>query len=215
MNFFGIPIKVDPSFLILTLLLARNRLSEPVSLVVWVVVVFVSIIVHELGHAFAGRRYGLQPQIQLYSMGGLTSWSSGRSITPPQSIAISLAGPFAGFLFGGLVYVVGRQLDATFDSLIWPTAYRDLLWVNIGWGIFNLLPVIPMDGGHVIGSLEEWIRKKPGNIAHIVSLITALGLGLWALSAGWLWGALMMGYFAFINGRALFQPSPQTLNIDR
>ncbi|HZS07066.1 MAG TPA: M50 family metallopeptidase [Blastocatellia bacterium] len=207
MKVFDIPVRVDPSFLLLGLILANSRLSEPALLVEWLVVVFISILVHEFGHALTGKAYGLTPQIQLYSMGGLTSWAEGRKVTPPQSIIISLAGPFAGFLFGGLVYLLGHQIPFAVDSLLWPTVYRDLLWVNIGWGIFNLLPVIPMDGGHVVGSLEEWIRKKPGKIAHVVSLITAIALGVWALTIGWWWAAILMGWFAFINGGALLPRS--------
>src|SRR5438552_41392 len=133
MKIFDIPIRVDPSFLLLGLILANSRLSEPALLVEWLVVVFVSILVHEFGHALTGRTFGLTPQIQLYSMGGLTSWSDGRNVTPPQSIAISLAGPGAGFLFGGVVYLLVTLVPDLLGDRLWRVAYRDLLWVNLGW----------------------------------------------------------------------------------
>ena len=97
MKIFGIPVKIDPSFLFVCALLAYSRLSHPAFLVEWLIVIFVSILIHELGHALMVRSFGLSPQIMLYSMGGLTSWREEKSISHAKHIAISLAGPFAGF----------------------------------------------------------------------------------------------------------------------
>src|SRR5215475_5480919 len=103
MKILGIPVKIDPSFLFICAVLAFNRISYPALLVEWLAVVFVSILVHELGHAVMVRSYGMSPQILLYSMGGLTSWSDEKGVSHAKHIAISLAGPFAGFFFYGLV----------------------------------------------------------------------------------------------------------------
>src|SRR5215510_1542783 len=105
MKIFGIPLKIDPSFLFICALLASSRLSQPIFLIEWLIVIFVSILVHELGHALVVRSFGLSPQILLYSMGGLTSWRDEKGISHAKRIAISLAGPFAGFLFGGIVFL--------------------------------------------------------------------------------------------------------------
>lgn len=206
MKIFGVPVKVELSFLFIVVLLASSRLSEPALLVAWVAVVFVSILVHEFGHALACRAFGLSPQIALHGMGGLTSWANNERVSPPRNIVISLAGPFAGFLFGGLVYLVGSLFPDVQDTRLGHTLLFDLLWVNWGWGIFNLLPVLPMDGGHVVNSLEEWVTKRPVTIiAPAFSFIVAAGLALLALSARWIFVALLMGWFAFINGSALYR----------
>jgi len=206
MKIFGIPVKIDPSFLFICALLAYGRLSQPVFLVEWLVVIFVSILIHEFGHALVVRSYGLSPQIMLYSMGGLTSWQDEKGVSPPKHIAISLAGPFAGFLFGGLVYLSDWALPDLFADGFARQTYIDLLWVNWGWGIFNLLPILPLDGGHVVYSLEEWVTKRPGGtVARVVSLIVAGGVALLAFSTGWLWVAFLMVLFAWSNGSALFQ----------
>jgi Zn-dependent protease len=206
MKIFGIPIKIDPSFLIVCAILAYPRLSQPDLLVEWLIVIFVSIIIHELGHALMVRLFGMTPQIMLYSMGGLTSWQDDRGVSPPKHIAISLAGPFAGFLFGGIVILSKIMMPDLFADRIGRSALQDLLWVNFGWGLFNLLPIVPLDGGHVVQSIEEWVRKKPGGvIARVVSLVAAGGVGLWALSIGWTWVMILMVMFAWNNGNALFQ----------
>src|SRR5215510_2673923 len=105
MKIFGIPIKIDPSFLFVCALLAYSRLSAPAFLVECLIVIFVSILIHELGHAMVVRSFGLSPQIMLYSMGGLTSWTDEKGISHAKHIAISLAGPFAGFLFYGVISI--------------------------------------------------------------------------------------------------------------
>src|SRR5215510_5716421 len=206
MKIFGIPIKIDPSFLIVCALLAYSRLSQPDLLVEWLIVIFVSIIIHELGHALMVRLFGMTPQILLYSMGGLTSWQDEKGVSPPKHIAISLAGPFAGFLFGGIVFLSNILMPDLFADRIGRNAFEDLLWVNFGWGIFNLLPILPLDGGNVVHSIEEWVRKKPGGtIARAVSLIAAVCVALWAISVGWTWVMILMGLFAWNNISALVQ----------
>jgi hypothetical protein len=73
MKIFGIPVKVDPFFLLVVGFLGYGRIEQPVFLVEWIVVVLFSILIHELGHAFTVRAFGLSPKIELYGMGGLTS----------------------------------------------------------------------------------------------------------------------------------------------
>src|SRR5215475_12277030 len=207
MKIFGIPVKIDPSFLLICAVLAYSRLSAPAFLIEWLAVIFVSVLVHELGHALVVRSFGLLPQILLYSMGGLTSWTDEKGISHAKRIAISLAGPFAGFLFGGVVFLSGIAMPGLYSDDFWIVTYRDLLFVNWGWGIFNLLPILPLDGGNVAYSVEQWVTKKDrGVVTHTISLLVAVGMGLLALSNEWWWVVILMAIFAMNNGRALFQP---------
>ncbi|MBO0858011.1 MAG: hypothetical protein J2P21_06055 [Chloracidobacterium sp.] len=206
MKIFGIPVKIDPSFLFICAFLAIGRLSQPVFLVEWLIVIFVSILIHELGHALVVRSFGLSPQIMLYSMGGLTSWRDEIGISHARRIAISLAGPFAGFIFGGMVYLSGIGLPDLFTDGVGEQTYRDLLFVNFYWGIFNLMPILPLDGGNVAYSIEEWVTKKrSGLITRVVSLLFAGAVLLLAFSTGNTWVVLLMALFAWNNGSAIFQ----------
>src|SRR5215813_278589 len=206
MKIFGIPVKIDPSFLFICALLAYSRLSDPAFLIEWLIVIFLSILVHELGHALVVRSFGMSPQILLYSIGGLTSWTDEKGVSHTKRIAISLAGPFGGFLFGGVVYLSGYKFPDLFADQFGKQTFFDLMFVNLGWGIFNLLPILPLDGGNVAYSIEQIVTKKSsGVITRALSFLIAAGVGLLALSIGQLWIVFLMAIFALNNGRALFQ----------
>ncbi|HQU37438.1 MAG TPA: hypothetical protein PLR65_12710, partial [Anaerolineales bacterium] len=110
----GIPVRVHPLFWLIALLLGSS--GDLLHIVIWILVVFVSILIHELGHAFAFRWYGLRSQILLHFSGGLTipemsprgSGYAPVAIGSVQQILISLAGPRAGFLLAGLVIAVSH-----------------------------------------------------------------------------------------------------------
>ena len=96
---FGIPVRVHPLFWIVTLFLGLAAARRPIrcETLIWVAVVFVSILVHELGHALMQRYFGGHPWITLYGFGGLASCND-CDRSPRSQILISLAGPVAGFL---------------------------------------------------------------------------------------------------------------------
>ena len=96
MKVLGIPTKIEPSFWVLSFFIASSRGFNLPLFLEWLAVVFISVLFHELGHALVGRQFGLSPQITLYSMGGLTSWTKATEISPAKDLAISLAGPAAG-----------------------------------------------------------------------------------------------------------------------
>ena len=210
MKIFGIPLKVDISFFVIVAILGWNPGEGGLTRVLnWVGVVFVSVLFHELGHAFAARAFGRAPRIQLYGMGGLTSWSEeNERLSPLKMILISLAGPFAGFLLGGIVGVITVFLLPTPAGEQLPEVYRFMLYVNFIWGFLNLLPLLPLDGGNVMKSVEEMItQKKDGTISRVISLIFALGIIALSLipERTSTWTAFLGVWFAFANGSALFQ----------
>jgi len=202
----AIPIKVEGSFFVLSFFLAASRGSNLPLLLKWLCVVFFSVLLHELGHALVARQFGLSPSIKLYAMGGQTSWDSEVNLTPLKHMLISLSGPAAGFLVGGIVFVAGPAVLGSSPSQLLAVTYSDLLWVNVGWGIFNLLPMLPLDGGHVLLTLEEWILKRKSRlISHVISLVIALGITYLALSHSLMWIAILGVWFVYINGSVLAQ----------
>jgi Zn-dependent protease len=215
MKLFGIPIRIDFSFFVLVVILSSSRLSKPSLLISWIAVVFVSILIHEFGHALVGRVFGLEPNILLYSMGGLTSWTNAQQqLSPLKEVLISLAGPFAGFLFGGIVFLA-RPIFTAQDSQILEVIHFDLLWVNIGWGVFNLLPVLPLDGGNVLASIERGVLQRNFTFfSHVISIIIAGSLCIWAISIKFFWIALLGGWFAIDNAKILWQRRQAKLNVD-
>src|SRR5882762_9255582 len=110
-SIFGIPVRVQWTFAI-TLLFnpfvggAEDSRTKALSYGIWGGIVFVSVLLHELGHAFIGRIFGLHPSIQLYAFGGQTSWVGGRNIGDGKSLLISLAGPFVSLALAAIGFVV-------------------------------------------------------------------------------------------------------------
>ena len=226
----GIPVRVHPLFWLIALLLGSS--GGLLQIVIWIFVVFISIVIHELGHALAFRWYGLRSQILLHFSGGLTipevsPWGSGYAsvaIGPVQQILISLAGPGAGFLLAGLI-IVGVQLlggsvanNYLFGLLPLPTSatlpfggftmsifLTMMLWVNVFWGLINLLPIYPLDGGQVARNVL--LMYDPiGGVRKSLWLSVIAG-GLMAL-AGFvlfrsMYTALLFGILAFQSYQAL------------
>jgi Zn-dependent protease len=204
----GIPVSVHPLFWLIAVLLGSS--GDVLLIPVWILVIFVSILIHELGHALAFRRYGQRSQIVLHFAGGLTipepvSWGSGYAnvaLTPNQQIFISLAGPLAGFLLAALVitlvFVTGGSVVTTwllgfiplpltalmpFGGRILTVMVSMLLWVNIFWGLINLMPVHPLDGGNVTRNVllqadpvdgvrkSLWVSVIAGALVAIAGLV--------------------------------------------
>src|ERR1700729_3257296 len=91
-----VPVRVAPSFFLITALLGISG-GDVLSAVAWMGVVFASVLLHEFGHATMGLAFRLEPRIDLHGMGGTTSWATQRRLSTVQRVAISLAGPGAGF----------------------------------------------------------------------------------------------------------------------
>ena len=82
------------------------------------------------------------------------------------------------------------------------------LWVNIGWTLFNLLPVIPLDGGRISEALFGPARAPQ---AYKVSMIVAIVIGVFALAFGNLWVALLFGMMAYANWQQINGRTPPDL----
>lgn len=171
----GFRVRIHPLFWLGAALLGASSLElGPQYLAIWVAVVLVSITVHELGHAVAFRAFGSDSHIVLWMFGGLAvpyTGIAGRG----RRILVSLAGPFAGFALCGLVY--GSHLATDWGSpkngLLVLNLYFWLVFVNLVWGIFNLLPVYPLDGGQVSRELCEAKWRGRG---VLVSLKISIGV---------------------------------------
>ncbi|UJR86316.1 site-2 protease family protein [Sandaracinus amylolyticus] len=151
-SLFGVPVHVRPTFWLVALMLASPRHlqeGEWAHVASWIAIVFVSVLVHELGHAWAMRALGRAPRIELWAMGGLTHWGEGPRISGWKRAVVSLAGPTAGFALALPIAIAARW--GTFEpGSLEQDAIEQALWVNLGWGALNLLPILPLDGGHVM-----------------------------------------------------------------
>lgn len=190
----GIPIRVNASFLLVAVLIGLSGRSLS-RMLIWVAVVFVSILIHEMGHALTARAYGAEVAIELNAIGGLTSWSGEEAeMTPGRRAAIAAAGSGVGVAFGGAIWLLARATGPYFGLVGYTISI--LVLVNVFWGLLNWLPLRPLDGGHLFQSLLEKVAPRhTGRVAGIVFFLTAAAalvvairfrLFLVALLAGWL-----------------------------
>ena len=113
------------------------------------------------------------------------------------------AGPLAGFVLAGLVYLARPIFEAAPDWRL-SVVYGDLLWVNIGWGLINLLPILPLDGGNIMrAAARAWFRRPEDYWSYLVSTATA-GAGVAvALSLGLWWTAMLASWFCYSSYQVL------------
>lgn len=197
-SLFGFPVTVGWSFFLIPAIFTFGS-GAPLSFTaLWVVIVGVSVLVHELGHAFAARRLGSEPRISLYSLGGLTSYRPIRAHSRSEAIGVSFAGPAAGFGLGLAVLALDRWFDPAGGSTA-HDAVRLATFANLGWGFVNLVPVLPLDGGNIMANLLPGDHERRYTTAARVSLAVAAVVGGLALWQGYTFVAVLFGFCAFSN----------------
>jgi hypothetical protein len=190
-NLGRIPVVVEPSFWLFTALIGMMGTRDPRMLVCWVAVCLVSILIHELGHALMGMALGCGgTRIRLYSFGG--ECYPDRALSRWRHVAFAAAGPLAGFLFGGLMLLAYWQWSPNTDMARALIGYT--LWVNFGWGIINLMPVPPLDGGHISLGVFGPTRRR---MALWLGIITSVGLVALGLNFGSFYLAFMFGFMGY------------------
>jgi Zn-dependent protease len=164
-----------------------------------VVVVFVSILIHELGHALTMRHYGdHQVYIALHGFGGFAQGS--RILTRKQDIVVSAAGPFfqaaaavAMWWIADLLPPQHRLVDYMMDAFI---------GVSLFWAAVNLLPIVPLDGGRISLAIFGPRREKAALILSLV-IIGAVAVAMMTLTRGSIWNLILLALLAVNNVKRL------------
>jgi Zn-dependent protease len=179
----GIPVYVEPAFMFLALIIAFLGRSG-INIVLLILAVFISVLVHELGHALAFRAFGRQPTVVLHGLGGVTS-AEGSALSRGKDVIVTVAGSASQILLLGLPAAKLRDpLAFRYQSEVVFDALTDLAWVSLAWGFLNLMPVIPLDGGKIMARVLEIFSRNSALIAHWVSAIVAAGGATWGLLEG-------------------------------
>ncbi len=202
---FGIPIRITAWFL-LTGLLIWNGTFGPAALPIVIAIVFQAILMHELGHALVGRAFGLTPAIELGFLSGLTTWEERRELPPGKSILVSLAGPMVGIVLGTIGIAAGFALGL-FPSIENPEnwtlgqyAMVMFTFANLIWSLFNLVPVVPLDGGQImIAAFRKFGGEKGILYAHYVSLFVLGLVFLFGVFSKMFFLVIFMGLFGYKN----------------
>jgi Zn-dependent protease len=203
LSLLGIPVYVDLSFLIVLPLLAwiigsqlaifahmfGIPLSEsmmtgaaPYGLgLIAAIGLFVSVLIHELGHAVTARGYGVKVRrITLWFLGGVAQFEEIPKQRGAEAV-VSIVGPLVSAAIGVICWLALRAVDADAPAVRFVLAY--LAYMNIVLAIFNLLPALPLDGGRVLRSLLALAMPygEATQVAGGVSKFLAVIMGLFGL----------------------------------
>ncbi len=242
-SLFGFPTRISWTFWLVAIVLGYDFaqtvdiIFQPNSpgtvplLLIWVACMAASILIHELGHALAFRRYGMEAQIVLYYLGGLAIPTMGfrgarsaRSTGSREDLIIAAAGP--AFQIGSALLLVliawsinyevmsfqfmpgpladlGRKLGGReIESVTLYALLNFYVWPSIMWGLLNLVPVLPLDGGRVAKAIIEMQRGDVTN-AYWISVITAALLSLYGFSSGQTFLGIFFASLAINNYQAI------------
>lgn len=204
-SLFGIPTRVHPFFWLFSILLGLS-LRSPELIVIWVLCMFLSVLVHEMGHALVARAFGYWPYIVLEQFGGYAAYQPSRNHSLWKSIAITAAGPMAGFMFFGFLVTLEIVLAAYEVEVSRPfqNVIFFLQFMNFYWSLLNLLPILPLDGGQILRDLLLMIRRIDGLLwALRVSVVFGLAITVLFLKWNMTFAAIMFGLITFSNFQAL------------
>jgi Zn-dependent protease/CBS domain-containing protein len=216
----GIDIQVHATFLLLLAWVAYAQYqsvgttSAALSGVVFMLAVFASVVLHELGHALTAAHYGVKTRaILLLPIGGVAQLEQIPD-KPSEELAIAIAGPAVTVVIAIILYVI---LRATGTPVDWrdalagtgPTFLERLLWINVVLAAFNLLPAFPMDGGRVLRAL---IAMRVGHarataIAARIGQLFALAFGLWGIFYSGNLFLVLIAFFVWIAAASEAQQS--------
>ncbi len=196
---FNIPVHVQPWFwLTLGLIGGGLHAQDAMSMLMvllFILAGFVSILIHELGHALMIRKYGLPTEIHLIAFGGFATFPQGR-LSRKESFLVTAAGPGVQFVLGILALMLLNVLPIPSESLMRPLL-SFLVWVSLVWSVLNCLPVFPLDGGQMLAAILGPRRQQT---TYLVGMLTAIALGLVGfLLLQSILLPLFMGYFAYQN----------------
>jgi Zn-dependent protease len=187
-----IPIIIHPAFWIFAALIGYVNSLNLIGTLIWVGVIFISVLFHEFGHALTAFMFKQKTRIELVALGGLT-YHEGKKLKFGKQFLIVFNGPFFGFILFGI---------ATF-FLQYPTLAQGnlglvlqlLRGINLFWTICNLLPIFPLDGGQLLRIILEALWGVKG-IKY--SLITSIVIALVCSLLFFLMQGLFIGSLLFL-----------------
>lgn len=185
-----IPIRIHPIFWLMGLLLGWLISQSLIGMFIWLGIIFISVLVHEFGHALAALAFGQSSHIDLIAFGGLTTRQGGK-LKLWQEFVVVASGPLAGLCLCFAAYWlkdVGALKKLVYISYILGGFFS----ANLFWTITNLLPVLPLDGGSLMRIILQAIFGWRGvKSAFFLSMAFAGALAALCL----LQGSLLLGSF--------------------
>ena len=205
---FRIPVSITPFFWFIGSLLAynvsfRDGRLDPFAFGTAILAILVSILVHELGHGLVIRYvFGASTMIFLHGFGGVAVHNRPYYYRTPRRLGrifISFAGPLAGFLLSAAGLGILWNANGIIDAESHLRFFLDLVcFIGIYWGVFNLLPVYPLDGGQIFREICLMVSQRYGmEVSAGISAVTAILLAIFFYQTSWYFGVFLFGILAY------------------
>ena len=195
----GVPIHFSPIFLILLIYVGMQ--GNLLTGALFVGVLTISILVHEMGHATVAQFFRLSPSVTIHGWGGLCHHE--RPERASDSALIIVAGPAAGLLLGLLSVVAQFVISPSFlaSNPLLSLFLVNMVYINIFWSLINLLPLWPLDGGQLfrLGMVRMFGGATGERITHYVGAAVGITLAILAYGSAYTFFALFAGYWAWLN----------------
>ena len=160
MRIFGFPVQIRPGFALFMLLII---VINGVPMGPWLAgSVAVFTLIHELGHAIAARQTGATAKISLDFLAGYASFAPTRPLKRWERAGISMAGPFVQIALGCIVLLVLGVNPIDHDQFAADYWSFAIWWAGPAIGLFNLIPVLPLDGGTIVAEIIDFFTPGRG-----------------------------------------------------
>lgn len=184
----GLPVRVNPGFWVAAAALGVRYYADPEAggpgyFLFWLLAAFIAVLMHEFAHAVVARAFGASPHVFLYGLGGLTT---DLDAIPQRGrrILARLAGSLVSFILVALIWgITFLPFPHGFHGWETPlgTGLALFLWANYYWGLWNLLPLWPLDGGQVARDVLEGLFGRRGRglaifLSIVVTAVLAVGI---------------------------------------
>jgi Zn-dependent protease len=198
------PIDVDFSFFMLLglfVILNYDQSKGVEYALIWIPILFLSVLIHEMAHAAAISLLGFgSSHIVLGGMGGHTANENMRRARPWQGVVISVAGPASSFLLMVLAGFLWRGTTVGHTDKMLMVFLPLFVLANLWWGIFNLIPVPPLDGGHATRDFFRMFLDE--RKAFIISIWIAIVVGglvaIYGLMNRQFFLTIYIGWFSYL-----------------
>lgn len=202
----GIDVRIHLSFVLLPVIFGFIgwRDGGPAAAgesVLFILLLFVCVVLHEFGHALTGRHFGIRtPDITLLPIGGVAHMERIPE-KPSQELAVALAGPAVNVLIAALLAAILAATGGIFIVTpdVWRTLLQNLMTINLALIVFNLIPAFPMDGGRVLRAVLGF--ALPFTTSSRIAARTGQVIALLFAVAGVMWNPMLLLIAVFVfNG---------------
>ncbi|HEX6160695.1 MAG TPA: M50 family metallopeptidase, partial [Thermoanaerobaculia bacterium] len=166
----------------------------------WIPILFISVLIHELAHAATIGLFGYgSSHVVLGGMGGVTI--NERRSRPIHDMLISLAGPFSSFALAFILFMLRPRVPFFHTDPMMRALIPMLIWANVAWGILNLVPISPLDGGKAVRSFfSTFLEDRKSFVISVwIGMIVGTAVAIYGLKEGQFFLAIIIGFLVYRN----------------